>query len=106
MAGFLSMMRTLLWIGLGMGVLLGQPSPESKLPDRSQPVLVELFTSEGCSSCPPADALLVQLSQAKQNGVDLVLLGEHVDYWNYIGWTDRFSSAEFSRREYSGRYAG
>jgi hypothetical protein len=61
------------------------------------PVVVELFTSEGCSSCPPADALLMKLSQ--QGGGDLVLLGEHVDYWNYIGWTDRFSSAQFSRRQ-------
>lgn len=61
------------------------------------PVVVELFTSEGCSSCPPADALLMKLSQ--QGGTDLVLLGEHVDYWNYIGWTDRFSSSQFSKRQ-------
>ena len=64
------------------------------------PVVVELFTSEGCSSCPPADALLVKLSQqGAGNGTELVLLGEHVDYWNYIGWTDRFSSAQFSQRQ-------
>ncbi|HTV65281.1 MAG TPA: DUF1223 domain-containing protein [Bryocella sp.] len=64
------------------------------------PVVVELFTSEGCSSCPPADALLVKLSQqGAGNGTDLVLLGEHVDYWNYIGWTDRFSSPQFSQRQ-------
>ncbi|MGO9402747.1 MAG: DUF1223 domain-containing protein [Terriglobales bacterium] len=64
------------------------------------PVVVELFTSEGCSSCPPADALLVKLSQqGAGNGTELVLLGEHVDYWNYIGWTDRFSSKQFSERQ-------
>jgi hypothetical protein len=64
------------------------------------PVVVELFTSEGCSSCPPADALLVKLSQqGAGNDTELILLGEHVDYWNYIGWTDRFSSAQFSQRQ-------
>ena len=61
------------------------------------PVVVELFTSEGCSSCPPADAVLVQLSQ--KSDTSLILLGEHVDYWNYIGWTDRFSSKQFSERQ-------
>lgn len=64
------------------------------------PVVVELFTSEGCSSCPPADALLVKLSQQQsKNGSPVILLGEHVDYWNYIGWTDRFSSKQFSERQ-------
>ncbi|MBV8453755.1 MAG: DUF1223 domain-containing protein, partial [Deltaproteobacteria bacterium] len=59
------------------------------------PVVVELFTSEGCSSCPPADALLVKLSQ--ESGI--IVLGEHVDYWNYQGWTDRFSSHDFTLRQ-------
>jgi hypothetical protein len=64
------------------------------------PVVVELFTSEGCSSCPPADALLVQLSQQQaKDGTQLILMGEHVDYWNYIGWTDRFSAKQFSQRQ-------
>jgi hypothetical protein len=64
------------------------------------PVVVELFTSEGCSSCPPADALLVKLSeQQAKDGTPLILMGEHVDYWNYIGWTDRFSSKQFSERQ-------
>jgi len=63
------------------------------------PVVVELFTSEGCSSCPPADAVLLQLSQSGLKGEEVILLGEHVDYWNYIGWTDRFSSKQFSQRQ-------
>lgn len=63
-------------------------------------VVVELFTSEGCSSCPPADKLLTDLSKAGAvEGVDVIPLAQHVDYWNRLGWTDPFSSARFSQRQ-------
>ncbi|MBF9059141.1 DUF1223 domain-containing protein [Rhodobacterales bacterium HKCCSP123] len=59
------------------------------------PVVVELFTSQGCAACPPADALLGELSMRD----DVIALALHVDYWDYIGWEDVFARPEFTRRQ-------
>ena len=61
----------------------------------TQPVVVELFTSQGCSSCPPADALLAELGGRE----DVIPLALHVDYWDYIGWKDIFAAPKHTKRQ-------
>ncbi|WP_421847741.1 DUF1223 domain-containing protein [Marinomonas sp.] len=61
--------------------------------------LVELFSSEGCSSCPPADHWLTSLKSDPKLFKDYIPVAFHVDYWDYIGWKDRFATAEFTQRQ-------
>jgi hypothetical protein len=87
-------MKPILWLALSM--LIATPALAG---ERAAPVVVELFTSQGCNSCPPADAYLGELSKRQ----DVLALSLHVDYWDYIGWRDPFAQHQFTerQREYS-----
>jgi hypothetical protein len=82
----------LLWAGLLAGGL-GDASPAAA--GGKSPVVLELFTSQGCSSCPPADEYLGELAARG----DVIPLALHVDYWNYIGWIDPYASKEMTKRQ-------
>ncbi len=84
-------MRHMLGAACGMIALLGQPVVAQTGPA----VVVELYTSQGCSSCPPADAYLANFA----NDPQVILLSLHVDYWDYIGWEDNFANPAFTTRQ-------
>ncbi len=92
------MIRILLLGSLfSFSVLASQPIVVNS--GEQQTAVVELYTSEGCSSCPRADRWLSQLVTTPRDDLDLLALAFHVDYWDYLGWKDRFSSADYTRRQ-------
>ncbi len=83
-------------MALGLLAFASLALPASAESMRARPkAVVELFTSQGCSSCPPADALLTGLAEDE----DVIALAYHVDYWDYVGWKDTFAHSEFSDRQ-------
>lgn len=83
-----------------LGVLLVSPVVRAAEKGAEPFALIELFTSEGCSSCPPADILLSKLAaSAQQQGLHIYPISLHVDYWNRLGWRDPFSQKQFTQRQ-------
>ena len=80
--------------------LLCTPNSKITMPESSEKgfAVIELFTSEGCSSCPSADRLIEKTGE-EYKGKDVLILSYHVDYWNRLGWKDRFSNAENTKRQ-------
>ena len=90
-------MRGTMAMLVGAALLAGAGAAQAEAPFGARgPLVLELFTSQGCSSCPPADALALHLAETRP---DLLVLDFHVDYWNQLGWHDPFSLAGATARQ-------
>ena len=87
------------WLGIPLA-LCSTPILAESWEHKGQPAqIIELFTSEGCSSCPPADEYLSKLETHPELWQEVIPLAYHVDYWNYLGWSDKFASQAFSQKQ-------
>src|SRR4051812_18762634 len=86
------------------GCTAAEGTPRGAASATEGPIVLELFTSQGCSSCPPAERILDKLSSRGLDGASLAPLAFHVDYWDDLGWPDPFASPAWSERQR--QYAG
>ncbi len=97
------------WLLFGIALLaplMASANKQVLVSEEQTPQLIELYTSEGCSSCPPADRKIAELVDHPDLWKKVVPMAFHVDYWNYLGWPDRFSQKQFSDRQRNLRATG
>ena len=97
---FITLAGIIFIVMIGLGLSSGYYNTADKESNSDHaPIVLELFTSQGCSSCPPAEAVLAKLAASKKYEGSLIPLAYHVDYWNYLGWVDPYSSPEWTNRQ-------